>query len=418
MALNSIASQLIAPVPAMASPAIYTRTVKAFRGIARAIPSAAVLCLLLVGSEAVTTQTQNTQEPKVQEPNGPGSRGQARVRYRIADLGPASRTTDDITFGLDQSGRIVTWYRERDFVVRASLWDAGRKSDIGALPGYPDTYASDINGDRVVGTSRASADTRFHRAFLRENGRMQDLGTLGGKYSRAYAVNSRGQLVGGANTASSDTHAFLRQPGENRELIDLGTLADGNYSVAEDINKSGVVVGVANLTKNGKNHAVLWDKQRIRDLGTLPHGTSSHARAINNLGQVVGWGLDAEGDTHAILWEHGKARDLGVLVTDPSSAWSINNRGQVVGTSGFKANRPLHAVLWERGKIVDLNDLIPPDSGWLLQGAYRINDAGTIVGIGIHGDELRAFVLTPVPSGVGGKNSNAFNAAHLIWTSG
>jgi probable HAF family extracellular repeat protein len=155
------------------------------------------------------------------------------------------------------------------------------------------------------------------------------------------------------------------------------------------------VIGVANITPNGKNHAFLWDRGRMRDLGVLPGGAFSYAHAINDHGQVVGWGSGAEGDTHAILWQNGQARDLGDLGTDPSSAWGINNRGQVVGASAVQANRPLHAVLWDNGKIRDLNNLIPLSSGWQLQFAYRINDRGQIVGVGIYHNELHAYLLTP-----------------------
>ena len=38
---------------------------------------------------------------------------------------------------------------------------------------------------------------------------MQDLGTLGGRYSIGDAVNASGQVVGFSDTASSPDHAFL-----------------------------------------------------------------------------------------------------------------------------------------------------------------------------------------------------------------
>ena len=46
--------------------------------------------------------------------------------------------------------------------------------------------------------------------------------------------------------------------------------------------------------------------------------------------------------------------------------------------------------------MIDLNLLIPPDSGWILQSAAGINDAGQIVGNGLFGSEQTAFLLTPV----------------------
>ena len=44
-------------------------------------------------------------------------------------------------------------------------------------------------------------------AFLWENGKMTDLGTLGGEESEAVAVNDRGQVIGWAETKKGDRHA-------------------------------------------------------------------------------------------------------------------------------------------------------------------------------------------------------------------
>jgi hypothetical protein len=51
-------------------------------------------------------------------------------------------------------------------------------------------------------------------------------------------------------------------------------------------------------------------------------------------------------------------------------------------------------VLWRGGALIDLNDTIV-DPSWLLVSARAINDRGLITGIGIHGGQGRAFVLTP-----------------------
>ena len=40
--------------------------------------------------------------------------------------------------------------------------------------------------------------------------------------------------------------------------------------------------------------------------------------------------------------------------------------------------------------------MIPPESGWQLQEATDINDAGQIVGHGLIDGETHGFVLTPV----------------------
>ncbi len=45
--------------------------------------------------------------------------------------------------------------------------------------------------------------------------------------------------------------------------------------------------------------------------------------------------------------------------------------------------------------MIDLNDQIPAGSGWVLQYAAAINDAGWIVGWGRFGGQTQAFLLVP-----------------------
>jgi len=52
-----------------------------------------------------------------------------------------------------------------------------------------------------------------------------------------------------------------------------------------------------------------------------------------------------------------------------------------------------------QGHNIDLNTLIDPGLGWILTGAYSINDNGWIVGWGYNPDGYaRAYLLIPEPA--------------------
>src|SRR5712691_1279429 len=125
-----------------------------------------------------------------------------------------------------------------------------------------------------------------------------DLGTLGPGWrdSSAAAINAHGQVVGTDGTASGRQHAFLCR---NGKLTDLGTLG-GRDSGASAINGRGQAIGTSLTAKPSRTHAFLWQGGKMTDLGTLG-GRSSRPRAINELGQVVGESFTSSGRVHAFL---------------------------------------------------------------------------------------------------------------------
>ncbi len=107
---------------------------------------------------------------------------------------------------------------------------------------------------------------------------MTDLGTLGGKRSRSHAlaINDAGQVVGWSETATGETHAFLW---ENGKMIDLGTLPGYAKSIASGINAKDQVVGYseAPIQQAPFNAAFLWQDGTMQDLGAPPGATSTEA---------------------------------------------------------------------------------------------------------------------------------------------
>ena len=158
-------------------------------------------------------------------------------------------------------------------------------------------------------------------------------------------------------------------------MHDLGTLG-GLNSFPASINASGAIVGYSN-TATGESDAFLYDNGTMQNLGTLG-GSYSYATAINNNGQIVGDAATASGDEHVFLYTNGTVQDLNSLIA-PSSGWvldqatGINDAGQIVGNGMF--NRQNHAFLYSNGTVQDLGTL----QGDTNSNSIGINSNGEIL---------------------------------------
>jgi probable HAF family extracellular repeat protein len=290
----------------------------------------------------------------------------------------------------------------------AVVWKDGKIFDLGTLGGNASLANAINNRGQVVGyalntildgdVNAFSAVIPFPvatqaRAFLWQHGVMHDLGTLGsGNDALAFFVNDLGQVSGVSftNTAPNATTGIPTLDPffwENGKMLDIGTLG-GTVGVPFQMNNRGQVVGNSNLAGDQNFHAFLWDKEEgLKDLGTLPGGSSSGVNWINDAGESVG-GSDSSNGHHAVLWKKRAMIDLGTLAGDcKSDALSINSQGQIVGNSSPDCVQDGNAVLFEDGGApINLNTLVPPGSGLTVVFAFDINDRG----------EIAAHALTPV----------------------
>jgi probable HAF family extracellular repeat protein len=332
-------------------------------------------------------------------------------------------------------------------------------TDLGALPA-----SSVCNCFFAAGISENGAVTGYYfgtagerRGFVWQNGVIRDVGGVSGTDHVALAVNDSGVSVG-----FGDALAFRSLNGVVTDLPSMG----GPYGVARAINNAGVIAGQITLpqSRGGNSHASIWNGMAVTDIGTLG-GEMSEALAINEAGRVVGWAWDSHRNQLAFTWAAasgmvelprpspqaqitraqdvnalghavggsmipfgpnqqftfraylwtggggGAPLDLGELNPDNLgvSAHAINDADQVLGFEShypFDHDRPF---IWEKGVMRDINSLIDPASGWRIDVADDINNAGMIAASGTHVDGRRhGLLLTPIPPCVADFNEDGF----------
>jgi probable HAF family extracellular repeat protein len=311
---------------------------------------------------------------------------------------------------------------------------------VGPVGGQTFGFAIDANGNiagQTHGATPPFGSTPPDHAFVYQSltNQLIDLGTLGGQTSRANAINAVSGVAGDADLSLSGLHGFLY----NGSMHDVGDFGGIKLSTGDGINASGVIVG-ASAVSGTSSHAFWWTSGGpLHDLGTLG-GDSSGALAINDAGQIVGTAgiTPGSGTRHAFLYD-STMHDLGTLGGANSEGRAISSNGLVVGVSDsataalqpYLYDGSMHAIpllagasggiaigVNSGGTVVgvyyrtaigsgpfvydpvhgmrDLNSLIPPSLGWNIENATGINNAGQIVGYGVHNGTEQAFILTPL----------------------
>jgi probable HAF family extracellular repeat protein len=304
---------------------------------------------------------------------------------QVFDLGTLGGSISE-GLAINSAGQVVgdSQLSLGDPSLHAILSDGTNMLDLGTLGG-PYSSASALNDSgQIVGAS-LTADFAFD-AFSYANGTMVNLGDFGGAYSAAFAINKNGVIVGESANTNQDIHGFVYA---NGTMQDVGTLG-GNYSSAFWVNSSGVVGGES-ATTNGDTHGFVLSGSGLQDVGTFG-GTFSSVSKVNDAGLAIGVATTLnEAETHGFVFVNGTLVDLGTFGGTNTFASDINNGGLIVGSSeGTDGNA--RAFLWQNGTLTDLNQLVP-GSGWLLQNASFINDAGRIVGQGTLNGVSQNFIL-------------------------
>jgi probable HAF family extracellular repeat protein len=338
------------------------------------------------------------------------------TRYSIAvlpTLGGTSRGN-----AINARGLVAGYSLLLDGTRHAALWENDAVTDLGTLGGPNSSvpWPGISNRGTIVGISEtadidplgegwscsaffSSVTNHVCRGFVRTNGVMRALPTLGGTNGFATDVNNEGLIVGWSETTVHDPTCVAPQVLQFRATLwnartlaptELSPLQGDSTSAATGINERGQVIGISGdcgvaVGAFSARHAVLWDHGTVTDLGNFGGEAWNTPMAINAAGDIVGFSDlpgDADGNSreHAFLWTRKDGmRDLGTLPGDlTSEAAGINSRQQIVGIScGAVACR---AVIWLHGAIFPLDSLANLAPGDNLGSAQDINDAGQITG--------------------------------------
>jgi len=268
-----------------------------------------------------------------------------------------------------------------------------------ALPGSISSYVQSLSGSQAVGATSfpgGENDGLTTRACLFSSDTTLSLDDVS-NYSIANDINSFGVIVGGADFGNRDAPVPCFWNTTNGTMIEIGNSERGEAFAINDHNQ---IVGV--IRGNDREHAMFMGGLNSEIVLLDLPGSSSTARDINNVGTIIGTILTDEGVIHSFVTSINAEPNY---ITSPDGiatyAHSINNAGFVVGQyiMSDPQSIELQAFVWhEDFGLLNLNDLVDPNTGWDLRGAMSISDDGHIVGYGFDPNgEYRGFLLAPIP---------------------
>jgi len=351
------------------------------------------------------------------------------VEYSITDLGTLGGS-DSSANAINASGQVVGTADNASGVSEAFIDTDGVMTNLGILPGGTGSNALAINASgEVVGEAVTSSGATNAVEFT--GGNVVDLGTDGLSGSAAEGINDAGTIVGGLIITTNQLSPFIYSNGTFTILPTPAVINENSLGLAAGINDAGQIVGNYgnSFEQDGtptidEPYPYSWNASQQGGIAPLVPGYDEGLiLAINSTGQGAGFGEKPSGDSNiyeAAIWG-SSVTPLGTLSGAQSSvAYALNDNVDVVGSSSF-SDGTQHAFLYQGNgsqTMLDLNDLIPTDSGWVLNKATGINDKGQICGVGEIDGVSHAFLLTPMlaaPADLTASQGTAPHHVALTW---
>ncbi len=236
------------------------------------------------------------------------------------------------------------------------FWHGAEVEELPMAGGDRNGVAVAINKNgEIVGASGAcaefSANSLEHlqplHALLWEEGRMIDLGNLGGTGQilghGTHQINNNREVVGWSDVAGdSAAHAFRWT--KIGGMQDLGTLEGDGHSLGLGINDAGVITGISAAPDFSTLRAFVWRGGVMMDLNQLIPSTSAlyllTACSVNARGEIIGFAVDHQGNLHGYLAASVVAGegDVAIGVSPQELSVAARNRMRSMGR-GWQSER-------------------------------------------------------------------------------
>ncbi len=275
--------------------------------------------------------------------------------------------------GINAKGEAVGIVGTED-IVRGTVW-TGNKPGV-LTSGNRDTMATTISGKSVA--AGVAFDSQGGRSYVLDSSRFI------AQSSKEFITVSYSLVRGYLALDNGFSGMLWGKPGDGKSIGEFLPQAG---------NASGTLVGLT-IGKNGPVPAAFKNGK----IGMLPSPGGIQMAipmSANEKDIFVGAGVTEDRMVKPVGWMDGKTGFLPVPGDKQGLALGINNNNQVVGVIEV-ANGEAHAALWSGGKVIDLNDAIEKREGWTLVQARGINNKGFIVGTGIKGGHVGAFMVGPI----------------------
>jgi probable HAF family extracellular repeat protein len=229
--------------------------------------------------------------------------GTAKYKLKIEDFGGLESYYFDTNNSKQYAGRNIL----ADGFENPILIENGKVMDLADLGGDGGTAQGINNKGQIVGTidSDGKLDDKFtNTAAIWEKDakgsyQLKNLGTFGAAQASLRDINDNGDIIGAKSNGKTGTDAvtnpFIFRDGK---LTDLGSLGGKTGSVT-GINSFGTVVGTSQLADGKTNHAFVWSEGKLADLNSLItkpltyQGAAvvlTNAVGINNFGDITATG--------------------------------------------------------------------------------------------------------------------------------